>query len=409
MEAIIQYILIIPGLYLLFYSAYWLYSIIAGISFKAQKPVFSNQTLPEILVVLPAYKPGNIFLEVLKKLNSAIEGQSMKVMVLLQEARPEIVEGVKDYESFFIYEQSFSHHEGNSYHHALQFITKSIGVLKENGLTNPSHVMILDKDNLIDEKFFKLLNADLLQRYDIIQSRRVPLNAEGHIAFFDNVSEQLNDIMFRAAKAQHKSLIEISGSGALIRTRHFIHGIDNLDPKAPGYDKNFMVQMLCNEDQITSTYLPFLKVYEEKTTEQTAYNPQRVRWFGEQYYNALYSGKALFSAAITKKSWAPLDYLISLWRPPRSVQVMSLPLLASIELIYFFITRSWIAGWAVFTPSLLMTGLSILVFLKHIGQLIKGLQNLLHLPALAWSNFFNAIQSVKKENQGKFIHTEHKM
>jgi len=31
------------------------------------------------------------------------------------------------------------------------------------------------------------------------------------------------------------------------------------------------------------------------------------------------------------------------------------------------------------------------------------------LPRLAFNNLFNAARSVKKENQGKFIHTTHKL
>jgi len=48
-------------------------------------------------------------------------------------------------------------------------------------------------------------------------------------------------------------------------------------------------------------------------------------------------------------------------------------------------------------------------FLAKEKLLLKALRHIFSLPKLAFSNAKNAAASMKKENHGKFIHTQHKM
>ena len=68
--------------------------------------------------------------------------------------------------------------------------------------------------------------------------------------------------------------------------------------------------------------------FRRKTTDLEAHNPQRLRWFGEQYYNALYHARDLVASAFRYRRLAAFDYLLTLWRPPRSLQVVITPMLA---------------------------------------------------------------------------------
>lgn len=389
-----------------FYSLFWLISTFLGLSYKAPGSG-SHSGNPEILLLLPAYKPSPIFHDVLKAVAKAIRGRNIKVLVLLQEAGPGFKSAAQSL-GFMVEEKAFSHLPGNSYHHALQYLTGRIDRLTHQQW-RPKFVMLLDKDNMIDVQFFDKVAPGLYERYDVLQGRRVSLNTDQSTSFFDTVSEGLNDLMFRAAGCKAGDTLEISGSAALIRTGLFKEAIDTLNPKAPGFDKNFMVNILTTADKTRMVYLPYCIVREEKTHTIAAHNPQRLRWFGEQYFNAIFSSRTLLRTWATKRRWSALWYLIVLYRPPRSVQVLVLPLLLAGEL-----GLAWYMGdlSSTFIPVLLSTcfvGLSGWLTLGHLHLRSKAMHFIIHLPVLAMHNIVNAFKSIKSENRGKFIHTDHQL
>lgn len=402
--------IIIYGLagYLSFYSLYWFVSTLLGMCYRPQKPEKGNHSSPNILLILPAYKPGKIFHKVAICINQAIRGRNVRVYILLQEAEP-VYRKAMEKLGFWVEEAAFSHLNGNSYHHALKYIVKQISSFEENNNWKPDFVMLVDKDNLLDEDFFENITPDNYAQYDVIQGRRCSINAKGEVSFFDTVSESLNDTMFRSAKSLFKSTIEVSGSGALIRTEIFKDAINRLDPKAPGYDKNFMVQILTRRQKVRTLFLPYVKLYEEKTDEMDSYNPQRVRWFGEQYYNAVYSAGKLLKAFVSFSRFSALEYLIALWRPPRSVQILLVPVLGVLEIADYVWNGSWWLDFPFFTASTFTLVLATMSFLAKEKLLLKALRHIFSLPKLAFSNAKNAAASMKKENHGKFIHTQHKM
>jgi hypothetical protein len=244
--------------YFTFYSFFWLYAIAQGLRYQAPRPEGNPaQSIPNLMLVLPSYRPGTIFSQVLTCVESAIKGKPIGVMVLLQEAKPAFFEEARS-KGFQTIEKTFSHLPGNSYHHALAFIANEI---RNMGEEKPDYVMILNKDNLLPEDFFDRIPAGAFAQYDLIQARRTGVNQDQAIAFFDQVSETLNDVMFRAASCQTGHLLEISGSGALVRTTVFLGAIDQLDAMAPGYDKNMMVHLATRKPRVRSVFLPSLEVY----------------------------------------------------------------------------------------------------------------------------------------------------
>lgn len=388
-----------------FYSLFWLVSTLIGLSYKAPQSS-QNPHSPETLLLLPAYKPSPIFHNVLDSVAKAIKNRNIKVLVLLQEAEAGFETTALSH-GFMVDDKAFSHLPGNSYHHALQYLTAWID--KHTAQWKPEFVMLLDKDNIIDEQFFNKIDTHLYEQYDVLQGRRVSLNTDQSTSFFDTVSEGLNDLMFRAAGCRAGNTLEISGSAALIRTHLFREAINNLNPKAPGFDKNFMVNILTNEVKTEMVYLPYSIVREEKTTSIEAHNPQRLRWFGEQYFNAIFSSKALISTWLKKGRWSALWYLMVLYRPPRSVQILILPLLLLAEIGLALYMGNLSNTFIPIFLSTLFVGLSGWLTLGQLKLQSEALHFVVHLPALAINNIANAFKSVKSENRGKFIHTDHKL
>ncbi len=406
MITLVNFLYTILVIYLSAYSIFWIVSTVLGLFYRPPFTV-ANSENPELLLLLPAYKPSPIFTEVLARVTKAIGERNIKVLVLLQEADPKYRVEAESH-GFMVEEKVFSMLPGNSYHHALKYLTARITDYNKAGFL-PEFVMLLDKDNLIDEDFFSNISEDLYNRYDVFQGRRLALNTDQSTSFFDAVSEGLNDLMFRAAGCKAGDTLEISGSSALIRTSLFCKAINQLNPKAPGFDKNFMVNILTSEKSNSMIFLPDCKVREEKTNSIEAHNPQRLRWFGEQYFNAVFSAPVLFNSWLHKGRWSALWYLVVLCRPPRSVQLLLLPLLVLGELIMLLFTSSLSYTLPLIVISTVFVLLSSWLTLRHLGLQSKAFQFALRLPTLAVHNIINALKSVKAENRGKFIHTEHKL
>jgi hypothetical protein len=170
-----------------------------------------------------------------------------------------------------------------------------------------------------------------------------------------------------------------------------------------------MVNLLILKREVRTIYWPASELIEEKTFNLNAHNPQRVRWFGEQYYNAYYKGIDLIKAAITNRRLPAIEYLITLCRPPRSIQIILTPVLSILELIWHYYTNKWYLGFPILTISCMLVILSVFLFLITEKILLQSLKYSLILPSIAFHNFFNAIKSLKKENRGKFIHTIHRL
>ena len=123
----VLYILVIPfALYFCFYAFYWLILIMAGKE-KTQKKKSVHLNNPEVLLILPAYKPTPIFKQVLDAVAVAIKNRNIKVFVLLQQAEKEYGYYARE-KGFWVESQNFDHLPGNSYQHALRYICSQIAM-----------------------------------------------------------------------------------------------------------------------------------------------------------------------------------------------------------------------------------------------------------------------------------------
>lgn len=405
---IIQILTLVPGIYFLAYSIYWLVLVISGRRKNRSYPGYINEESPEILILLPAYSPGPVFKKVLDAVQYLGQGRRVSVYVLLQNAEVEYAPYAAA-KGFFVEEKRFDFMGGNSYQYALKHMTNVIQREQRAGRWNPEFVMLVDKDNVLSPDFLNNIPDAVYDRFDIIQGRRGCFSTSNAISFFDHTSEMLNDTMFRAGKQFIGSAIEISGSGALIETDLFLESIQTLDASAPGFDKNFMVNLLTGAREIRTAFWPASELKEEKTSQADVHQLQRVRWFGEQYYNAVRHSKDLWKAFVKYRRFAALDYLITLWRPPRSIQFLLVPMLALSEWILFLVNGNWITFFPIFTVAAVFMFIAVASFLVTNGIFLTSLRYSLQLPALVFRNLVSVIRSFQKKNRGTFIHTAHRL
>ena len=374
---------------LLFFTAYGLILVIAGLTYKTK--IGNADALPSIRLILPAYKPDEIFLRVLESVQRAKKNYPVDVFILFQESDQQIVDNSKKYGYEFI-EKSFSHLAGNSYRHALQYVC-------EHHINEQTHqyTLILDKDNIMDADFFDRLKRCSLSSHHIVQGVRKPLDTTQGIQIFDAISERYNDLMLRKGKLKLGGVLEISGSAAVIDSKLFKYAINQMDDQAPGYDKNFMVKLLTGPVRLKSTFNDQMIVREEKTAKVENYEAQRLRWFGEQYYNAFFNSRDLLKAAFLYGKFRCLDYWFTLIRPPRSLQLIACFLLVVLDLLD--LQFSYLSLPFLFSMTCCLIIALPIVERKQIKQLLIGLNKVLY------SNMITSAQSLKKKYRNTFIHT----
>lgn len=406
-ETLLYWALMPVVAYLFFYSLFWFLTVLFGSFYRFKETDKDPKTgISDIIFLLPAYKPNKIFIEVLKAIKTATgDRKNIKLFILFQEADKEIVRQA-DALGYYYQEKSFKGFSGNSYHHALQYVVSEIRRLEQAGMWSPSHLILIDKDNILSPNFIDEIEKGFLMRYDVVQGRRLPFDAKTKEQMFDTISESLNDLMFRAAKSFFGLTLEISGSGVGFKFDVFEEAVQYLDKKAPGMDKNLMVGLLSRG--VRTIFNPNATLYEEKTDDPQALHAQRTRWLGVQYYIALTYGKKLLVTGLKKMQWSPIDYAITLMRPPRSVQVIVVPLLALIESAFYLLSGQFFYAFPVFGISALLLVLGVAIFLKATGTTPLFFRLATALPQFALSNLTAAIKGVQKKRQGTFIHTEHK-
>jgi len=138
-------------------------------------------------------------------------------------------------------------------------------------------------------------------------------------------------------------------------------------------------------------------VFEEKTINAANYKAQRIRWFGEQYYNALFHFKTLMIGTIRNLNFNCLDYWLTVIRPPRSIQLVVAGLLFGYDLLDLSPSIASIPFILNFTSFVivampLLKGKNLLSFLLNSFRVLFG-------------NITSSLQCLKTKYLGTFVHT----
>jgi cellulose synthase/poly-beta-1,6-N-acetylglucosamine synthase-like glycosyltransferase len=387
--------------FLLFYACYFAITILAGFLFKNQRSKEQMDGVKPYVILIPAFRPNQNLERVLRSLKCATQHQNVKIYVLLQESSMAIESMVRRY-AHWVDHKSFSSLEGNPYHHALNYAVRRIDSYCFSTGFQADSVLLLDQDNTIDESSLNVLQYQRNIGADVVQARRKAAFIGNATSTADALSERINDFQLRRGKQTLGLLPEISGSGILFERSLFSHAVANLDKRAPGMDKNLLIQMLMLKPDLNLIYTEEAVIEDEKTDDKAAYSRQRTRWFANQYFNAIYYAHRLLAHTIRHRSLKGVDYLITLLRPPRSVQLALINVLAPFE-IYL-----WSQGGL---PSLMLTSSALFMDLSLITLMLSegvGFSFLSSPASLIYTLKFNLasfLQSLNPRLLGTFIHT----
>jgi len=315
--------------------------------------------------------------------------------VVLQQSTKEMEDAISLHSDLCIHVEKPIETSGNPYHSILRF---SVNKAKE---LNPKHLILLDMDNEIDTISFQRL-LSFRNEFDLIQGKRVAQSSNTtSISQFDSLSESLNDSMMRASRSILKAPIELSGSGFIADFELLSGAIHHLDSKAPGMDKNLLIQLLSLKPSIKMLFDEDSVVTDEKTTEIDSYSRQRTRWFGNQYYNARTQFFPLLRLALRSTRFGIADYGISLCRPPRSFQIIILIVGTLLEFVAHFMGYS--NPFLFLIASVIYTfGLSLFLF-NHRNQF--SFSSVFSMLNIALKNSFLALKSFSPSLKGTFLNT----
>lgn len=188
---------------------------------------------------------------------------------------------------------------------------------------HPSHVVILDADNIVAPDFLTRLNRECLAGHHTIQCHRTAKNTDNDIAVLDGLSEEINNSIFRRGHNRVGLSSALIGSGMCFDFEWFSNHVDRLS--TAGEDKELEAMLL--EEGIHIHYAENILVKDEKVSGGDNFQRQRLRWMTAQAQCLRYMLPHLPHAIITRN----IDYVdktIQQALIPRSMLLVAIPVMA---------------------------------------------------------------------------------
>ncbi len=279
--------------------------------------------------------------------------------------------------------------------HALQYAIAGVEGGRSEGVEGgPTHVVVLDADNIVAPDFLARLDAVCRQGYVAIQCHRTAKNSDNDIAMLDGVSEEINNSLFRHAHNNIGLSSALIGSGMCFEYSWFKENVGRLDSVVEDRE----LEALLMRQDIFIRYEEQIFVMDEKVSSQDNFQRQRMRWMTGQV-QALLQMLPYLPTAIRTCNINYIDKTIQQMLIPRSILLVILPCLS---LLMTAIALPWSVKWWV-----LLASFSIALLLAVPPQMRHRalFGKLAVLPSLVWRMLVNLVHIDK--NDKEFIHTTH--
>ena len=202
-------------------------------------------------------------------------------------------------------------------------------------------VVILDADNIVDTNFLLEINKVFDAGVQAIQAHRTAKNRNTDIAVLDDLSEEVNNSIFRRGHVRLGISSALIGSGMIFNYQWFHDNVKHL--VTTGEDKELEVLLL--KQRIFIEFLDEVYVYDEKTQGEKGFYNQRRRWLATQFaqWGRVFKDlpRAILSGNIDYS-----DKLIQWMLPPRLILFGGIIVMGSImQIIDWPLALKW---WALF-------------------------------------------------------------
>jgi cellulose synthase/poly-beta-1,6-N-acetylglucosamine synthase-like glycosyltransferase len=258
------------------------------------------------------------------------------------------------------------------------------------------YALVLDADNVCAKDFLYRMNDVLNTGFKVVQGQRVAKNTNTTMALLDAVSEGINNQIFRKGHRALGLSCAIIGSGMALRYDLFKEIMPEITAVG-GFDKEMELRLI--RKKVLFGYAEKALVYDEKTTQQGAFENQRRRWLSAQFhymrqyllegFGQLFRGNIDFFDKVMQTLLLPRILLLGI-----APVAFLLSLIPGPALSPFY----WLAAWGV-TYFAIVISVPAKYFNK---QLLKAI---VRLP-LAFVSMFKLFFKLKGANK-TFIHTPH--
>ncbi|WP_420321461.1 glycosyltransferase [Flagellimonas sp.] len=359
---------------------------------KIRKEILQKQR--KFAVLIPGYKEDNVIVDVAEKaLKQTYPTNLFDVVVIADSFQQSTLDKLHKL-PLRVVEVSF---EKSTKSKALNNAMKVIG-------DDYDVALILDADNIMEERFIEKINKAFNQGYKVVQGHRIAKNTNTSFAILDAISEEINNHIFRKGHRVLGFSSALIGSGMAFDYYFFKSTMANVNAVG-GFDKELELKLLKN--RTTIEYLNDALVLDEKVQKSEVFANQRKRWLSAQF---IYFGRYFMPGVrelFTKGNVDFFDKVYQMVSPPR---VLLLGLVAVITFAYFMLNWIWPINllavpqilWYV-SFGLVIFGFAFAVPKKFYGK--TTFNALLTLPR-AFALMFLSLFKLKGANK-KFIHTQH--
>lgn len=352
---------------------------------SSSKKINKESRRTRFLVLFPAYKEDRV---IINSLNKFVEQDYPRdcydVAVIADHMQDDTIAVLSNLPIKVL----VPHFDKSSKAKALQYAIGNIG-------SDYDYVVILDADNVVENKFLTQLNQKLsVKQYTAIQCHRCAKNKDNEIAVLDGVSEEINNSIFRKAHNAIGLSSALIGSGMCIKYNWFADNVNLLT--TAGEDRELEALLLRQGKYIK--YEEFIYVYDEKVSNQDNFQRQRLRWMTAQL-QSLSSMLPYIPKAIRKNNVDYIDKTIQQALIPRSILIALTLLLSVITLIINPVAS--IKWWCLFFS----VGIAILIATPSKLRTKSIVKSIKFLPRLIWKMCCNILR-IDTSNKD-FIHTTH--
>lgn len=381
LEIVVVVLLVYFGInvgYLVFFS-------IAGKFYE--KPVY-NEREPSVsfCVMVPAYKADEVVIDsVIENLKQHYPKELYQIYIIADSFSPETLEELKKYD-VTVLEVAFENST------KAKAINKAFELIEEKY----DYVVLLDVDNVMEQKFLQKLNNRLVTNVQIVQAHRVALNTDTSFALLDAISEEVNNHIFRKGHIVAGLSSALIGSGKAAGYSFFEDLMRDVDAVS-GFDKELELKIL--RHRIKIHYLEDAFVFDEKVRTAAVFKSQRRRWLVAQLY---YLRRFFFSGCV-HLFHGNFDYVDKLLQFLLFPRVLLLGTLTIITVVLYSIGWQYYGSYFLLLVVLNIAALIVAIPNKYAN--IRTVKALLVLPKIFFI-FLGNLFKLKGANQ-KFIHTPH--
>jgi cellulose synthase/poly-beta-1,6-N-acetylglucosamine synthase-like glycosyltransferase len=370
---------------LVFNVAYMTLYTLAGLFYgKEHYPIVDKKL--KFAIFIPAYKGDEVIIHTATEtIKQVYPKDAFDVIVIADSLREESLAKLKSLPLIVVEVKFENSTKGKSINAAIQEVAHN----------HYDYAVILDIDNIVEERFLEKMNSALQKNQLVLQAHRLAKNEDTGFSILDGISEEINNHIFRKG---HKVLgisAALIGSGKAIKYPFFVDIMKDINAIG-GFDKQ--MEILIISKRIIIDYAHEILVYDEKVQKSEVFQNQRKRWMSAQFtYMKKYALKGIWTSITTFN----LDYL------DKSIQLILLPRLINLGMSIIFclvwFTPSVLGNWFVIILVVQLFALLLATPIKYYNKnTLKALLNLPYGFLLMFLNFFKLRGANKK-----FIHTPH--